>query len=64
MTDDVRNYRRAAEVALEQLDWLIGYLYRVRKYEVASALSRNRDQIRRTLSAAEERGASGPGDNS
>jgi hypothetical protein len=46
-----RRYQRAAEVALEQLDWCIRYLRQIRKNEVATVLSRNRDQIERRVRA-------------
>jgi hypothetical protein len=42
-------YRRAAEDALEQLDWCIGYLHGIRKRNVSARLSRNRAYIRRYL---------------
>jgi hypothetical protein len=46
-----RRYQRAAEVALEQLDWCIRYLRQIRKNDVATVLSRNRDQIERRVQA-------------
>jgi hypothetical protein len=42
-------YRLAATVALEQLEWAVGYLHRLRKSEIASALDRNRKQIAKRL---------------
>jgi hypothetical protein len=58
MTDDDRaRYQRAAEAALQQLDWCIMYLRGARKVELARALSRNRDHIRRRV---DERPASEP----
>jgi len=47
--DDVERYRRAAEDALQQLDWCIGYLHGIRKVGISRALSRNRSYIRETL---------------
>jgi hypothetical protein len=38
-------YRRAALEALGQLEWCVDYLYRLRKSEIARAISRNRKQI-------------------
>jgi hypothetical protein len=38
-------YRRAAMEALGQLEWCIDYLYRLRRAEIARALSRNRTRI-------------------
>ena len=43
------HYREATERILEQLDWAINYLYRIRKDKLAKALSRNRDAIRRRI---------------
>jgi hypothetical protein len=47
--DEVERYRRAAEDALQQLDWCIGYLHGIRKTEISRALSRNRSHIRSEL---------------
>jgi hypothetical protein len=38
-------YRRAALEALGQLEWCVDYLYRIRKSDIAKAISRNRNQI-------------------
>ena len=42
-------YRKAAEDALQQLDWAIGYLHGIRKVEISKALAKNRSYIRREL---------------
>ena len=42
-------YRQAAEDALQQLDWTIGYLHGIRKTDISKALARNRSAIRRNL---------------
>jgi hypothetical protein len=42
-------YRKAAEDALQQLDWAIGYLHGIRKVQISRALAKNRSQIRRDL---------------
>jgi hypothetical protein len=47
--DDVERYRRAAEDALQQLDWCIGYLHGIRKVAISRSLARNRNYIRSTL---------------
>ena len=47
-------YRSAAEDALQQLDWCIGYLHGIRKLEVSRALARNRSYIRSKLLEREE----------
>jgi hypothetical protein len=44
---DVERYRSAAEDALQQLDWCIGYLAGSQKGRVAKVLSANRTHIRR-----------------
>jgi hypothetical protein len=46
---EVERYRQAAEDALQQLDWCIGYLHGIRKLEVSRALARNRTYIRSQL---------------
>ena len=47
--DELERYRRAAEDALQQLDWCIGYLHGIRKTDISRALARNRSQIRTHL---------------
>ena len=42
-------YRMAAENALKQLDWTIGYLDRIHKKKIATTLARNRSYIVRRL---------------
>jgi hypothetical protein len=42
-------YRRAAEDALQQLDWAIGYLHGIKKTSISKALAQNRSYIRRSL---------------
>ena len=49
---DDQRYRQAAEDALEQLDWCIGYLSAIRKGRIARQLARNRAYIRRNLMRA------------
>ena len=44
---DGERYRAAAEAALDQLDWCIAYLHRIRKSPIADVLARNRSEIRR-----------------
>lgn len=38
-------YREAAELALDQLQWAVNYLYRIRKPSLAAGLERNLEQI-------------------
>jgi len=42
-------YREAAEDALGQLDWCIGYLHGIRKQEISAQLAKNRTYIKRRL---------------
>jgi len=42
-------YRQAAEDALQQLDWAIGYLHGIRKQDISKALAKNRSHIRNAL---------------
>ena len=46
---EAERYRVAAEATLDQLDWCIAYLHRIRKSPIADALARNRSEIRRQL---------------
>ena len=52
--EEVERYRQAAEDALQQLDWCIGYLHGIRKTQVSRALSINRSHIRSELMGASE----------
>jgi hypothetical protein len=52
--EEVERYRQAAEDALQQLDWCIGYLHGIRKTAISRALSRNRSHIRSRLMQASE----------
>jgi hypothetical protein len=52
--EEAELYRRAAEDALQQLDWCIGYLHGIRKLDVSRALARNRSYIRSRLLKREE----------
>jgi hypothetical protein len=46
---DVERYRQAAEDALQQLDWCIGYLHGIRKSQLSARLAQNRNYIKRNL---------------
>ncbi len=48
-SNETERYRRAAEDALQQLDWCIGYLHGIRKTKISSVLARNRRSIQRNL---------------
>jgi hypothetical protein len=49
LENEVERYRRAAEDALSQLDWCIGYMHGCGKKSLARSLSRNRGYIRTHL---------------
>ena len=51
--EEADRYREAAEDALQQLDWAIGYLHGIRKTDISRALARNRSYIRRRLMGVE-----------
>jgi hypothetical protein len=42
-------YRRAAEEALNQLDWCVNYLHGLQKPEIARVIAQNRSFIRREM---------------
>ena len=46
---ELERYRTAAEDALQQLDWCIGYLHGIKKLDISRALARNRSFIRTKL---------------
>lgn len=47
--DETERYRQAAEDALQQLDWCIGYLHGIHKNKISSQLAKNRTHIKRNL---------------
>lgn len=47
--DEAERYREAAEDALQQLEWCIGYLHGIRKTRISRSLARNRSFIRTQL---------------
>ena len=54
--EETDRYRRAAEDALQQLDWTIGYLHGIRKTEISKALAKNRSFIRQQLMHEKDEG--------
>jgi hypothetical protein len=46
---EAERYRVAAELALDQLQWCINYLYQIRKPTIAMQLKRNREHIQAQL---------------
>jgi hypothetical protein len=49
MAGDEERYRQAAEDALQQLDWCIGYLHGINKSKISAQLAHNRTYIKRNL---------------
>ena len=47
--NETERYRQAAENALQQLDWCIGYLHGIRKNAISAHLAENRNYIGRSL---------------
>lgn len=47
--DDADRYQKAAQDALEQLDWCIGYLHGIHKTKISAQLAKNRAHIKRDL---------------
>jgi hypothetical protein len=47
--NETERYRQAAEDALQQLDWCIGYLHGINKTKISRALAKNRSFIRQQL---------------
>ena len=47
--DETERYRQAAEDALQQLDWCIGYLHGIHKGKISTQLAKNRTHIKRNL---------------
>ena len=47
--DETERYRQAAQDALEQLDWCIGYLHGIHKTKISAQLAQNRTHIKRNL---------------
>ena len=54
LRNEVDRYREAAQDALEQLDWCIGYLHGIRKADISRSLAKNRSYIREKLMDREE----------
>lgn len=48
-SNPTERYRQAAEDALGQLDWCIGYLHGIRKERLSAQLAKNRAYISRAL---------------
>lgn len=51
-TEEIEQYRRAAEETFEQPDWCIDYLRGIRKNRIAQVIQENVAQIRRQMRMA------------
>jgi hypothetical protein len=47
--EEIARYRRAAEEALDQLEWCVTYLHRIRRTGTARVLDKNRRSIWREM---------------
>jgi hypothetical protein len=47
--EEIARYRRAAQETLDQLDWCVKYLYRIRKGSIASTIDKNRQAIQHRM---------------
>jgi hypothetical protein len=45
LDDEIERYREATASALGQLEWIVVYLHKIQKGQIARALDRNRKQI-------------------
>ena len=48
---EIERYREASDAALGQLEWVVGYLYTIRKPQIAWVINRNRKQILKDVEA-------------
>jgi hypothetical protein len=48
---EIERYKEASAYALDQLEWVVGYLNKIHKRQIARALDRNRKQILRRVQA-------------
>lgn len=47
--NETERYKQAANDALQQLDWCIGYLHGIKKSSISTQLAKNRSAIKRNL---------------
>ncbi|MDF3072153.1 MAG: hypothetical protein K0R38_7754 [Polyangiaceae bacterium] len=47
--EEAKRWKKAAELALDQLEWCVNYLYRTQKPTLAKQLEQNRAHIRTQL---------------
>jgi hypothetical protein len=48
---EIERYREACVSALDQLEWIVEYLHRIHKPQIARTLDRNRKQILKEVRA-------------
>jgi hypothetical protein len=48
---EIERYREACVSALDQLEWIVGYLHRIHRPQIARTLDRNRKQILKEVRA-------------
>ena len=53
-SDEAERYRRAAHAAIDQLDWCIEFLRRLRKTAISKQLAENRSAIAARLPPRED----------
>ena len=51
--DEAARYREAARLTLQQVDWCVNYLQRIRKTQIARAMAENSSAIARRLEGIE-----------
>ena len=61
LRNDTERYKKAMDLAFQQIDWCIGYLHGIRKTKISQALARNRLYIAEQI--ANEREIKVPTDN-
>jgi len=54
--EETDRYRRAAQLALDQLDWCVEYFRSIRKYRLAKQLARKHAAISRRLQGNDHTG--------
>jgi hypothetical protein len=51
---EIERYREASVSALDQLEWVVEYLNKIHKPQIARALDRNRKQILKRVQAGDK----------
>ena len=61
LNNDTERYKKAMDLAFQQIDWCVGYLHGIRKTNISQALARNRMYIAEQI--ADEREIKLPTEN-